>query len=486
MVMKRRSVPAYSSQSDTLPAALFQSSSKGRFVLEAGCAHRIREMTLAISVTVTGGAARLAPVPLWFDRIEFRADGGSNLVSTIYGDVLLASLASIDKERLPEVLRGANLSEDWKPLPSWAQNTTHTFHLPLVGSWIDAANIAWGHQKGDMHIEFHSNVPIVSGAGTVVLNSLDLILSSQLPSKIDQDTNVRLASDGSVRAAKFLSGHIQTFPSQTLTAGNSHKIKLDSFKGECAYLLLAIRDIGATNTANGLQRAKSLNGATIDLLTPSSQSILGRGTAISVDFLKRVVYPTVFPNVWIQKSNWYIVPFCDSVLAAIGGSQGHGYYTFEPNGASPYLEFGIPAAAVSAVDTVTMSANAAGFYRLSYKGHHTAPLAHTANVATIKAALEALPSMRDADGNPITVVASGGFNGGTRTITYTSDGYLSPDDLIQFTTLNGDAVRGTTTRTTQGKEGWIASATNNYDITIYAMLYRNVMSKHGRLAIQDE
>ena len=133
-----------------------------------------------------------------------------------------------------------------------------------------------------------------------------------------------------------------------------------------------------------------------------------------------------------------------------------------------------------------MSANAAGFYRLSYKGHHTAPLAHTANVATIKAALEGLPSMRDADGNPITVVASGGFNGGTRTITYTSDGYLSPDDLIQFTTLNGDAVRGTTTRTTQGKEGWIASATNNYDITIYAMLYRNVMSKHGRLAIQDE
>ena len=65
-------------------------------------------------------------------------------------------------------------------------------------------------------------------------------------------------------------------------------------------------------------------------------------------------------------------------------------------------------------------------------------------------------------------------------------GYLSPDDLIQFTTLNGNAMRVPTTRTTQGKGGWIASATNNYDITIYAMLYRNVMAKHGRLAIQDE
>jgi hypothetical protein len=341
-----------------------------------------------------------------------------------------------------------------------------------------------------MHIEFHSNVPIVSGTGTVVLNSLDLILSSQLPSKIDQDTNARLASDGSVRAAKFISGHNQTFPSQTLTAGNSHKIKLGSFEVECAYLLLAIRDIGATNTANGLQRAKSLNGATIDLLTPSSQSILGRGTAISIDFLKRVVYPTLFPNAWVRKSNWYIVPFCDSVLAAIAGSQGHGYYTFEPNGASPYLEFGIPAAAVSAVDTITLSANAAGLYRLSYKGFDTPPLAHNANAAAIKAALEALPSMRDADGNPITVTASNAFSthgGAGVTIAYASDNALNPDEQVTFTNLAGTAVhQQLVIRTTQGKEDWIDSATNNYDITSYAMLYRNVMAKHGRLAIQDE
>ena len=79
MAVKRSSIPSYSTQSDTLPTAMFQSSQKARFVLEAGCAHRIREMTLAINVSITGGAARLAPVPLWFDRIEFRADGGSNL-----------------------------------------------------------------------------------------------------------------------------------------------------------------------------------------------------------------------------------------------------------------------------------------------------------------------------------------------------------------------------------------------------------------------
>jgi hypothetical protein len=173
-------------------------------------------------------------------------------------------------------------------------------------------------------------------------------------------------------------------------------------------------------------------------------------------------------------------------LASLGGSQGGGYYTFEPNGASPYLEFGIPAAAVKARDSVSMSGSAAGKYRLSYKGYNTPPLAHMADADVIKAALEALPSMRDADGNPITVLVSGGFDGGTRTIDYPSDSHLNPDDTIQFTSLNGDDVVGTTTRTVQGKEGWTATTGNNYDITIYAMLFRNVLSKHGRLAIKDE
>ena len=132
-----------------------------------------------------------------------------------------------------------------------------------------------------------------------------------------------------------------------------------------------------------------------------------------------------------------------------------------------------------------MSANAAGFYTLSYKGDRTAPLAHTANVAAIKAALEALPSMRDADGRPITVVASGGLNGGTRTITYTSDNFLSPDDRIHFATENGDAVRGATTRSTAGSEGWISGGASTFDVTVYAMMYREVQSKQGRIAITD-
>ena len=111
----------------------------------------------------------------------------------------------------------------------------------------------------------------------------------------------------------------------SLTAGNEAKIKLDSFTGEAAYLLIGIRNTGASNTNNGLQHCQALNGGTLDLLTPSSSSILGNGTPIDVDFLRRVVYPSLLPNDWARRNNWYILPFTDPVLASLGGSQGHGY-----------------------------------------------------------------------------------------------------------------------------------------------------------------
>ena len=146
---------------------------------------------------------------------------------------------------------------------------------------------------------------------------------------------------------------------------------------------------------------------------------------------------------------------------------------------------------MKAVDNVKLSADATGEYRLSYKGFDTPPLAHNAAKELIKAALDALSSMRDADGNPITVTASSNFSaagGGTGVnITYTSDNALNPEEQVTFINLAGDAVhQETVTRTTQGKEEWNASATNNYDITVYAMMFRNVLSKHGRLAIKDE
>ena len=94
--------------------------------------------------------------------------------------------------------------------------------------------------------------------------------------------------------------------------------------------------------------------------------------------------------------------------------------------------------------------------------------------------------MQDGHGNPITVSVSNSFSTGNVIIIYTSDSYLSPDDKIEFTNLNGDDTYYMTTRSVSGKKGWNTIAGINYNIIVYAMLFCNVLSKHRRLAIKDK
>ena len=77
-IVRRSSGPSFSTQTDAVPSGLFASSGKTRFVLEGGAAYRIRPIVLAITATVNNSAARLAPVPYWFSRIDYRSGNGSD------------------------------------------------------------------------------------------------------------------------------------------------------------------------------------------------------------------------------------------------------------------------------------------------------------------------------------------------------------------------------------------------------------------------
>jgi hypothetical protein len=102
---------------------------------------------------------------------------------------MLSKFLVIEKTKLPEVLKCINVSTNWKPLPEYASGTTGTFYMPLVASWIDIANIHWQHICGDMHIEFHTTPARISGAGNITLQSMDIILSSQISTTLDMKTN---------------------------------------------------------------------------------------------------------------------------------------------------------------------------------------------------------------------------------------------------------------------------------------------------------
>ena len=42
-----------------------------------------------------------------------------------------------------------------------------------------------------------------------------------------------------------------------------------------------------------------------------------------------------------------------------------------------------------------------------------------------------------------------------------------------------------TVRTTRGSEDWISGGVTTFEVTVYALMYKNVRVKHGHIQIKD-
>ena len=74
------------------------------------------------------------------------------------------------------------------------------------------------------------------------------------------------------------------------------------------------------------------------------------------------------------------------------------------------------------------------------------------------------------------------------TIAFTGDNALDTYKHVTFTNLAGmhTAVHQVPSIcTVQGKEGWNSNGVSSFEVTIYAMMYKSMRSKHGNLSISD-
>jgi hypothetical protein len=99
----------YSQDFNGTPVNLFRNNGSRYFAhIEGKAFAKLKTATLKITIASTDNAdegALLAPVPLWFERIELRTQNGSKHLGTIYADQLLFNLNLLDKDQLPSVLR---------------------------------------------------------------------------------------------------------------------------------------------------------------------------------------------------------------------------------------------------------------------------------------------------------------------------------------------------------------------------------------------
>ena len=174
---------------------------------------------------------------------------------------------------------------------------------------------------------------------------------------------------------------------QSLTNGTTTLINLQNLKGKCAFMLACIRNTGASNTSNGYMKLLDVgqnNGASIRHCgSMSNQSLLGRGVGLPAAFIKDIVSVYHLDNDVLTHKNYYVIPFCDSILQAFMGVQSGGSFTFQGDNTAMSITMGsTPVQEIHTFNTVN-SSNATGYYRFSYKNELSIPCVYNCSTAAM-------------------------------------------------------------------------------------------------------
>lgn len=430
-------------------------------------------------------AGTVAPIDAFhfIDRIEFRAQGGSgDLIQTLYDDQLYASLAFMARERYDSLRNDLNLNQFYNPSETLYNGQTRTYAIPLIGSWIQNVQPHVNQLAGDivMNVFFVSGGVLVSGTSTnMTLASVDLIVNQE------KHTNERLAQelDVFINKAPLVSRFLDCVTVNqvgTITASTQYKVSLENLNGRCSHLFFFIRS-GSTQSAssNGyLTLADPCEAGTIDLLSPTNQSLLGNGSPLPWNHFRRYCASNFFPSDIFRYKPIGFISFCDNPALAYKGVDDGG---FEFNGSKYQLAITPAGSATSEVHTVTLtnSANGTGYYNLAIGGDVTDSLIYSTSAANMKVALDALPCLNK---RGITSTFSG-TAAATFTVTFSKPVAneiglvrIIPTSLAQSTTPEV----GVSSLSTAGVEGW---TTGTYSVDVYAMMHEHLVVNNGIISI---
>ena len=158
----------------------------------------------------------------------------------------------------------------------------------------------------------------------------------------------------------------------------------------------------------------------------------------------------------------------------------------------PHLSIKPSGAGSSPVCTVTSSSIPDfGFFRVEFRGDKTPLLPFNQTDALIKAAIEALPSVRNYNGRRLTVTVDNQLAvTGILTITVDQPVQFTAQDkfeVVQSSMSTGGVQLLTddysTVLTAPGSDGFTSGS---YDVSVYALVYKSLHSYNGKLTTELE
>lgn len=236
-------LPTFSSLTfSDCPANLFgNNGTKYRATVEAGNFPRINDLSLEVQLAVATSPVTVEPMTNWFDRINVISNGNNEVLATYYPDPhAFQLLARTSKAQMPALSKNINLEGRdlgylgaTLPLPVG----THTFTLPLTGSFWAHLDVHYCEQKQDIIFELSpASSIVVAGSGTISVTSLRLICEGQKLTDKEQADYMK-NQKAYLPVNTFLDPVLVQSTSKTLTAGAQNKLELSALDGKAAALI---------------------------------------------------------------------------------------------------------------------------------------------------------------------------------------------------------------------------------------------------------
>jgi hypothetical protein len=462
------------------PSNAFSGTSQPFVVtIKRGDLNKLGHIKARIGLQIAGGNAVTCPTTHLFDRITVSTASDNKQICINYPDAMLTNLlCRYSKGRQRSLFADLNIDGSEDGFMGAGPNRApgiYYFLLPLYfNGFFENFDLWLGESKADLNFTFTpaQNV-VVSGAGTVSLSSLQFVIENDRLSATDVQEYTTLYNSYSCEC-NFLEPHIIR-ESRTLTAGTVNYIDMTPVNGLASHHTIMVRAIGSSNVGNTSMRYYNLGdneGAAIDLVDSSQQSMYGAGSAVPTRYIRSSTTDSMDSD-WMLNSPVYMLSYADNFSKSLSGII-DGAYRFV--GAKDQIALVLPPAGVSEVQSILPAAAiASGNYRFMFQGQLSAELAYNATPAQMAAAFAAI---KTAACRFLTCVFSQALSTGgavTCTFTHPQTSGLS-GDLLQI--VGNGIASCATTITTPGTAG---IATGQYDVAVYTYLYKRASYNSGTL-----
>ena len=359
---------------------------------------------------------------------------------------------------------------------------TRDVYLKIPALFFHLNSIDMSHIRSDLRlrIELSSDIVVSGDKANLSLDNLHLVIRNFAEENYDHNHRVNQQIKNNHKYYYLDCERLQV-NDKTLTAGSTTKFALDQFVGKCPFIVVIIKNSNNPQASDKSQidYVEIGKDGTFDITNPSSQSLLGQGTALKEEHIYQIFKQhTGNPSV----KGVYLIPFCENVKKSMAGVV-NGFFEFV--GLKDYLEIKFGASGQSEVHTITQNAvSSAGTYRYAFEkgGISSEELDYNSNATAIKNVLDAMPQLQERN---ISVTASGDLTSTTQTITFNSEADKVSDELGKITIIgNGTSKVNNTSVSTIGKRGFTTGSDYQVEIFMYKFKCLKV-DKRGHITCED-